>query len=209
MTARWLHPHARAEGWGHPELKSNEADQTESRARQVGGTRSGITYCQVSTGVVPARDDERGGEAVPIKSCRGRGDFASGGPFSRPPPFHGDKARDSFCAGQISRTVARGQQATGLFPGTTPTGGTFQQAGAGATGSPPGGRDTEGRQEVRWQIDAVWQLLGPGKAAPPASPAARRIFFGSFTPVRLWLPHTHRRGGRRKGAPLLGTAKNA
>lgn len=24
-----------------------------------------------------------------------------------------------------------------------------------------------------------------------------------------WLPHTHRRRGRRKGAPLLGTAKNA
>lgn len=94
-------------------------------------------------------------------------------------------------------------------PELPPTGGTFQQAGAGATSSPPGGRDTEGRQEVRWQIDAVWQLLGPGKAAPPASPAARRIFFGSFTPVRLWLPHTHRRGGRRKGAPLLGTAKNA
>lgn len=67
-----------------------------------------------------------------------------------------------------------------------------QEAGAGATSSPPGGRDTEGRQEVWWQIDAVWQFLRPDKAAPP--PRLRGVsFFGSFAPVSLWAlasPHT-------------------
>jgi hypothetical protein len=107
--------------------------------------------------------------------------------------FHGDMTRRSCFPGHVWRTVGGGHKATRLFPGPTPTAGTLQQVGGGAARSPPGGRDTEGRQEFGGRSTLCGSCWGPSKAAPPPPPAARRIFFWSGTSrtFRPWLsPHT-------------------
>jgi hypothetical protein len=126
--------------------------------------------------VVPARDGEWRGGAVPIKSCRRRGDVTKGGLYPGLDRFHGDKTRRSCFLGQGWRTVGGGHKAIRLFPGPTPTTGTSQQVEGGAARSPPGGRDTEGRQEFGGRSTLCGSCWDPARLHRPP-PAARRIFF--------------------------------